>query len=101
MTQVFVVEHYRPGLSADELRRLAERVRDAVVDMGRAGKAIRCLSAAVVPEDEYFQSVIEATSEHLIHEAHARAGISFQRISAAIPIDNTGPARTDAPSKEE
>jgi hypothetical protein len=85
--QTYVVEHYRPGLSSDELRHLAERVRDAVVDMGRAGKAIRCLSSTVVPEDEYFQSVLEATSERLVREAHARAGISFERISAAIPID--------------
>jgi hypothetical protein len=84
----YVVEHYRPGLNGDELRHLAERVRDVVVDMGQAGKAIRCLSSTVVPEDDYFQSVLEATSERLVREAHARAGISFERISVAIPIDD-------------
>lgn len=84
----YVVEHYRPGLDGDELRHLAQRLRDTVVEMGRAGKAIRCVNSTVVPEDDYFQSVLEAASERLVREAHARAGISFERISVAIPIDD-------------
>jgi hypothetical protein len=63
----------------------------------------------VVPEDDYFQSVLEATSERLVREAHSRAGISFERISVAIPIDDvdglegsSGPIHVaaDASSKE-
>ena len=70
--------------------------------MGRVGKPIRHLSSTVVPEDDYFQSVLEATSERLVREAHARAGISFERISVAIPIDDVSSAskhvaNTDAP----
>jgi hypothetical protein len=100
--RTFVVDHYRPGLNADELRQLAEGVRDAAVEMGRAGKPIRCVSSTVVPEDDYFQTVFEAKSERLVREAHARAGISFERISVAIPVDDvpSGPihvAMTDAP----
>jgi hypothetical protein len=100
--RTFVVEHYRPGLSRDELRQLAEHIRDVVVDMNQAGKPIRCLSSTVVPEDDYFQSVLEATSERLVREAHARAGVSFERISEAIPIDDVPSkpihvAMTDAP----
>jgi hypothetical protein len=41
-----------------------------------------------VPEDDYFQSVIEATSERLLREAHEHAGITLERISVAIPIDD-------------
>jgi hypothetical protein len=85
--QTYVVDHYRAGLDGDELRRQAERVRDAIVDMGQDGKAIRCLSSTVFPEDAYFQSMVEATSMGLVREAHVRAGISFERISVAIPID--------------
>jgi hypothetical protein len=48
----------------------------------------------VVPEDDYFQSVLEATSERLVREAHSRAGISFERISVAIPIDDM-PSKTN------
>lgn len=85
--QAYVVDHYRPGLTGEGLRNQAERVRDAVVEMARAGNPIRWLSSTVVPEDDYFQSMIEATSEALVREAHARAGISFERMSVAIPID--------------
>lgn len=91
--QAYVVDHYRPGLTGDGLRHQAECVRDAVVEMARAGNPIRWLSSTVVPEDDYFQSMIEATSEALVREAHARAGISFERISVAIPIDNDEPSR--------
>jgi len=91
--QAYVVDHYRPGLTGDGLRHQAECVRDAVVEMARAGDPIRWLSSTVVPEDDYFQSMIEATSEALVREAHARAGISFERISVAIPIDNDEPSR--------
>jgi hypothetical protein len=85
--QTYVVEHYRPGLRGDELRRLAEGVRDAVAEMQREGEPIGHISSVVVPEDDYFQSVLAATSERLVRQAHARAGISFERISIAIPID--------------
>jgi Protein of unknown function (DUF4242) len=85
--RTFVVEHYRPGLSDGELRQLAERVRDAVAAMGRAGRSIRYVSSTLVPEDDYFQTVVEATSERVVRDAHERAGVSFERISVAIPIE--------------
>jgi hypothetical protein len=84
----YVVEHYRPGLKGDELRQQAERFRDAVTEMARAGKSIRHLSTTVVPGDDYFQSVLQASSERLVREAHRRAGTSFERISVAIPIES-------------
>ena len=93
MPQTYVVDHYRPGLAGDGLRHQAERVRDAVAEMARAGKPIRWLSSTVVPEDDYFQSMIEATSESFVREAHERAGITFERVSAAIPIDNDEQSR--------
>jgi hypothetical protein len=94
--RTYVVEHYRPGVRTDELRRLAERLRDVVVDMERTGKSIRHVSSTVVPEDDYFQSVLEAASERLVREAHERAGASVERMSVAISIDD--PSGHDAPS---
>jgi len=84
--QTYLVEHYRSGHNGAELRDQAERVRDAVVDMTRSGKAIRYLSSTIVPGDDYFQSVLEAASKRLVREAHSRAGISIERISVAVPI---------------
>lgn len=81
----FLVEHYRPGLTPDELGAYAARVRDATTEMERAGKPIRYLSATIVPTDESLLCVFEAASEHLVREAYARAGIPFERITAVIP----------------
>ena len=80
----FLVEHYRPGVATDELTRWASRVRDAVAALEREGKAVRFLRSAVVPRDESLLCVLEAASEELVREAYARAGIPFERISAAI-----------------
>jgi hypothetical protein len=82
--QTYLVENYHPGLGADELRQIVSRVRDAVTEMNRDGKAIRYLRSAIVPADESFLCVIEAASEELAQEAYARAGTPFERISPAL-----------------
>jgi Protein of unknown function (DUF4242) len=81
----FLVEHYRPGLSADELGAWAARVRDTTNEMEREGKAVRYLRATIVPTDESLLCIVEAASEQLVREAYARAGIPFERITAVIP----------------
>ena len=83
--ETFLVEHYRPGLSADELSAWAARVRDTTGEMEQAGKPVRYLRAPIVPTD-------------LVREAYARAGIPFERITAVIP-DGTWSERP--PTKEE
>ena len=82
--QTYLVENYHPGLGADELRQIVSRVRDAVAEMARDGKAIRYLRSTIVPADESFLCVIEAASEELAREAYTRAGIPFERISPAL-----------------
>ena len=83
--ETFLVEHYRPGLSADELGAWAARVREAAGEMERAGEPVRYLRATIVPTDESLLCVIEAASEGLVRAAYARAGIPFERITAVIP----------------
>ena len=97
--ETFLVEHYRPGLTADELGACAARVREAAGELEREGKAVRYLRATIVPVDESLLCVFEAASEQLVHEAYARAGISFERISAVIP-DGTWSERPQT-TKEE
>jgi Protein of unknown function (DUF4242) len=82
--QAYLVENYHPGLSAEELRQTVSRIRAAVSEMTRDGKAIRCMRSAIVPADESFLCVIEAASEELAREAYARAGVSFDLISPAL-----------------
>ena len=82
--QAFLVEHYRPGLDVEALRRWVARVRATVAELEREGKPVRFLRSTIVPRDESFLCVIEAASEQLIREAYARAGIPFERISPAL-----------------
>jgi nitrogen regulatory protein PII-like uncharacterized protein len=80
----YLVEHYRPGVSVDELQRSVTSVRDAVVAMQREGKAVQHVRSTIVPGDESFLCVVDAASEELVHEAYARVGIPVDRISVAI-----------------
>ena len=94
--ETFLVEHYRPGLTADGA--WAALVRETTGEMEREGKPVRYLRATIVPTDESLLCVFEATSEQLVREAYARAGIPFERITAVIP-DGTWSERP--PTKEE
>jgi 20S proteasome alpha/beta subunit len=82
--QTYLVEHYRPGLHAPELGRLAARIREAVEELAREGASIRFVRSVIVPEDESLLCLLDAASEQLVRDAYARAGIPFERISATV-----------------
>lgn len=96
----FLVEHYRPGLTAGELGAMAARVRATACQLEHQGKAVRYLRAAIVPTDESLLCVFEAASEELVREAYTRAGIPFERITAVIP-DGTWAERPQLTKEEE
>jgi uncharacterized protein DUF4242 len=96
--EAFLVEHYRPGLTADELGSWAARLRDTTAEMEREGKPVRYLRATIVPTDESLLCIFEAASEQLVREAYARAGFPFERITAVIP---DGAWSERPPTKEE
>lgn len=83
----YLVEHYGPGDSAESLRRMAGNVRRMAAEMARQGESVRYVGSTIVPADEAFMATFEATSEELVHEAYARAGVGFERISQAIHPD--------------
>jgi hypothetical protein len=82
--ETFLVEHYRPGLTPDELRALAVQIRDTTDRMEREGKTVRYIRATIVPTDESLLCLLEAASEDLVREAYARAELPFERITAVI-----------------
>ena len=86
---VYLVEHYSPGLTVDGLGRRAARVRETAVAMGTEGRSVRYLRSTIVPADEALLCVFEAGSEELVREVYARAGVPFERLSAAI-ADESG-----------
>ena len=82
--QSYLVEHYRPGLSADELAQAAARVRAAVRELEREGEPVRFRHSTIVASDESFLCVLEAPSEEFVRVAYARASVPFERISVAL-----------------
>jgi hypothetical protein len=84
--QAYLVEHYRPGLDVSHLTNAIERVRETVVEMEDTGAPIHYVSSTIVPSDESFYCVIQAATEEDVRGAYARAGIAFERMSAAILV---------------
>jgi Protein of unknown function (DUF4242) len=82
--QSYLVEHYRPGVSAAELELAAARVRDAVRELEGEGEPVRFRHSTIVASDESFLCVVEAPSEEFVRVAYARASVPFERISVAL-----------------
>jgi hypothetical protein len=82
--QTFLVEHYRPGLTAADLRHAARTIRAATLALEGEGSPVHYVRSTIVPGDEAFLSVFEAESEEAVRRAYARAGVPFERISLAI-----------------
>ena len=82
--QSFLVEHYRPGITAEAFRTAMARVRASAAAMRRDGSPIRCLYSTLVPEDEAVLSVIDAASSELVEQLFARAGVRVDRIVTVL-----------------
>lgn len=97
-----MVEHYWPGVTADEFGAAAERVRARVEQLAHAGKRVCYLHSTLVPEDEAGYCVLEADSRALVEEAYANAGVRFERIVESIAV-NPRPASDEPalPQKED
>ena len=79
----YLVEHYRPNSTAADLEAAAARVREAVDQLERDGRAVRFRHSTIVATDESFLCVVEAPSEALVRLAYDRANVAFERISVA------------------
>jgi len=82
--QAYLVEHYRPGASLDDLSTAVRDVRLAAAAMGRRNRPVRCVHCTIVPSDEALLALFEATSEDLVRDVYAHAGIPFERITGAV-----------------
>jgi hypothetical protein len=99
--QSFLVEHYRPGITADAFRAAMARVRVSAAAMLRDGSPIRCVHSTPVPEDEAVLSVVDAASSALVEQLFARAGVRveassrFSRIEADMTFRPTDSRAVD------
>lgn len=93
--RTYLVEHYRPDCTVDELKRWAAQVRNAAAQLSREGRPVRYLRSTIVPADESMLCVLEAADEELVRETYERAGVQFDRLSAVIAEGNGDPAVID------
>jgi hypothetical protein len=80
----YLVEHYRPGGTAEELARSAAVLRQTAAALQLEGKPLRFVASTIVPDDESLLCLLEARSERLVRDTYARAGIPYERVSTAI-----------------
>ena len=85
--ETYLVEHYRPGASLADLDCAVCDVRLAAAEMARRSRSVRCVHFTIVPSDEAVLALFEATSEELVRELYAHAGISFERITPACRLE--------------
>ncbi len=83
----YLVEHYRPGLTAAALQQAAALVRASAATLEDEGRSVRYVRSTIVPHDEAFLALFEAASESLVREAYLRSGIAFERITRALAPD--------------
>ena len=95
--QTYLVEHYRPGFTAEGLEEWAARIRATAVGMAREGEPVRYLRSTIVPADESLLCLLEAPSDDLVRAVYARAGIPFERVCVVISDDT--PATTTRPPR--
>ena len=82
--KTFLVEHYWPGVTAEEFGSAARSVRASAERLAAAGERIRYLHSTLIPGDEAAFCVFEAASESLVEDAYRKAGVRFERILAAV-----------------
>jgi hypothetical protein len=97
--QTYLVEHYRPGFTAERLEELAARVRATAIGMAREGEPVRYLRSTIVPTDESLLCLLEAPSDDLVRAVYARAGVPFERLTAVVSDDT--PATTTRPQRQQ
>lgn len=79
----FLVELYVARSDDGTISDCTERARAAAEELSRGGMRIRCVSSILVPDDETWFLLYEADSVNDVHDAAARAGLAFERVTLA------------------
>lgn len=99
--RTYLVEHYWPGVTVDDFRAAADRVRASSAELARAGVVIDFLHSTLVPEDEAAFCVFAAESPEPVEDAYRRAAVPFERIVDAHEIEHTShPASAERQAKD-
>jgi hypothetical protein len=82
----YLIEWYRPELSADLLDRTAASLQHAAAAVSAEGLPVRLVLTIAVPTDEVIFGVFAAGSAQLVERACHRAGIPAERLTGAVSV---------------
>ena len=90
----YLVEHYFPGWSAEQLEQATARLRAAARQVSREGMAVHYLRGVFLPEDETCLHLFDAGSLEAVGEASRRADLDggseqIRRFRRLIPGPRT------------
>lgn len=85
----FMAECYWPGVRAETLVELGERVRSAILELNRRGNHVRLGRVWLTPSDEVAYLVLDGETE-LVREVCDRAAIPYDRITEMVEIELPG-----------
>ncbi len=80
----YLVEWYRPQLTAGMLDDAAVRLDECAMVMCREGSPVQLLMTLAVPTEEVLFGVFAAGSAHFVSETCRRAGIPAERLTEAV-----------------
>ena len=80
----YLVEWYRPGVTAEQLNDTASRLGEDAAAICDESATVRLLLTLAVPTDEVVYGVFAALSAQTVSEVCRRAGIPAERLSDAI-----------------
>lgn len=82
----FLVERYWPGIDEPRLRAVLPNLDRAARDMRDEGQAVEHVGSILMPADQVVFTLIDASSESVVREVHARADLQIDRIALAIQV---------------
>lgn len=82
----FLVEWYRPELTAPSLDRDAATLRECAQSMSAQGRAVQLLSLLAVPDDETVFAVFVADSASVVAQTCEQARKPARRLTAATSL---------------
>jgi hypothetical protein len=80
----YLVEWYRPDLTAGKLDHTAARLEECAATMRGEGSPVQLLMALAVPTDEVLFGIFAAHSAQVVSEACRRAGVPAERLTNAV-----------------
>ena len=88
---LFLVEHYEPDLSVEQLAEWWARLRAATVSNQSSEVAVRIVGSTVLPSEHCALYVFRADAAEQVREVYRRSGLVPGRLTPAISFDEEKP----------